>query len=70
MPLVAVLTLNASVTEVGVLNALQFVPVLTLSLLVGVWLDRRRRRPVLIACALGNAVLIGMVPVATALGLG
>jgi MFS family permease len=69
MPLVAVLTLNASVTEVGVLNALQFVPVLTLSLLVGVWLDRRRRRPVLIACALGNAVLIGMVPVAAATGM-
>ena len=69
MPLVAVLTLNASVTEVGVLNALQFVPVLALSLLVGVWLDRRRRRPVLIACALGNAVLIGIVPVATATGM-
>jgi MFS family permease len=69
MPLVAVLTLNASVTEVGVLNALQFVPVLTLSLLVGVWLDRRRRRPVLIACALGNAVLIGMVPTAAATGV-
>lgn len=68
MPLVAVLTLNVSVTEVGVLNALQFVPVITLSLLAGVWLDRRRRRPVMIACALGNAVLIGMVPMATATG--
>jgi predicted MFS family arabinose efflux permease len=69
MPLVAVLTLNATVTEVGVLNALRFVPVLTLSMLAGVWLDRRRRRPVLIACALGNAVLIGMVPLAQATGV-
>ena len=69
MPLVAVLTLKASVTEVGVLNALQFVPVLTLSLLAGVWLDRRRRRPVLIVCALGNALLIGVIPMATATGL-
>jgi MFS family permease len=69
MPLVAVLTLNATVTEVGVLNALRFVPVLTLSMLAGVWLDRRRRRPVLIACGLGNAVLIGLVPLANATGI-
>jgi MFS family permease len=64
MPLVAVLTLNATVAQVGVLNALRFVPVLLLSLFAGVWLDRRRRRPVLIACALGNVVLIGLVPLA------
>jgi Na+/melibiose symporter-like transporter len=68
MPLVAVLALNASVTEVGVLNALRFVPVLLLSLLAGVWLERRRRRPVLIACALGNCLLIGLVPVSSAAG--
>lgn len=69
MPLVAILTLNATVIQVGVLNALRFIPVVLLSLLAGVWLDRRRRRPVLIACALGNAVFIGMVPLASATGL-
>ncbi len=69
MPLVAVLTLRATVFEVGVLNALRLVPVLLVSLLAGVWLDRRRRRPVLIACALGNAVLIGLVPLASVAGL-
>ena len=69
MPLIAILSLNATVAEVGVLNALRFVPVLLLSLFAGVWLDRRRRRPVLIACALGNAVLIGMVPLASVTGL-
>jgi hypothetical protein len=68
MPLVAVLTLNATVLQVGVLNSLRFVPVLLLSVFAGVWLDRRRRRPVLIACALGNALLIGLVPVAAATG--
>ena len=68
MPLVAVLTLNATVLEVGVLNSLRFVPVLLLSVFAGVWLDRRKRRPVLIVCALGNAVLIGLVPVAAATG--
>lgn len=69
MPLVAVLSLNATVSEVGVLNALKFVPVLLLSMFAGVWLDRRRRRPVLIACALGNAALIALVPLASVTGL-
>jgi MFS family permease len=69
MPLVAILTLNASVLQVGVLNALRFVPVIVVSLFAGVWLDRRRRRPVLIACALANAGLIGLVPLASVTGL-
>jgi len=69
MPLIAIISLNATVAEVGVLNALRFLPVLLLSLFAGVWLDRRRRRPVLIACALGNAVLIGVVPLASVTGL-
>jgi hypothetical protein len=69
MPLVAILTLNATVFEVGILNALRFVPVILLSLFAGVWLDRRRRRPVLIACALCSSLLIGLVPLASALGL-
>jgi MFS family permease len=69
MPLVAVLTLNASVLEVGILNALRFVPVVLLSLFAGVWLDRRRRRPILICCAFGNALLIGLVPIASVTGL-
>jgi MFS-type transporter involved in bile tolerance (Atg22 family) len=40
-----------------------------ISLLAGVWLDRRRRRPVLIGCALGNAVLIGLVPLSSVTGV-
>jgi MFS family permease len=69
MPLVAILTLNATVLQVGILNALRFVPVILLSLFAGVWLDRRRRRPVLIACALSSSILIGLVPLASATGL-
>jgi MFS-type transporter involved in bile tolerance (Atg22 family) len=69
LPLVAVITLNATVFQVGVLNALRFVPVIVIALFAGVWLDRRRRRPVLIACALANAVLVGVVPLASVTGL-
>jgi MFS family permease len=69
LPLVAVLTLKATVFQVGVLNALRFVPVIVVSIFAGVWLDRRRRRPVLIAAALSSAVIIGLVPLSSALGL-
>jgi MFS family permease len=69
LPLVAILTLKASVFEVGALNALRFVPVIVVAVLAGVLLDRRRRRPVLITCSLASAVLIGLVPLAQATGV-
>lgn len=69
LPLVAILTLQASVFQVGVLNACRNIPVVLVSLFAGVWLDRCRRRPVLIACSLANAFLIGLIPVTSALGL-
>lgn len=69
MPLVAILSLNATVFQVGVLNALRFVPVIVLSLFAGVWLDRVRRRPVLIGCALASAVVIGLVPITSVTGV-
>jgi MFS family permease len=69
LPLVAILTLQASVFQVGVLNACRNIPVVLVSLFAGVWLDRRRRRPVLIACSVANALLIGTIPIASTLGL-
>ncbi len=69
LPIIAILTLGASVFEVGVLNACRYSPVVVVSLFAGVWLDRRRRRPVLIACSLGNAVLIGIIPIAYGFGV-
>ena len=68
MPLVAIITLHASAFQVGVLNALKFVPVIVVAIFAGVWLDRSRRRPIMIMCALGNAVLIGLVPLSSVTG--
>jgi MFS family permease len=64
LPLVAILTLRATVLQVGLLNATRYAPVVVVSLFAGVWLDRRRRRPILVSCSLINAVLIGFVPIA------
>src|SRR6185437_5227864 len=69
LPLVALLTLQASVFQVGLLNACRNIPVVLVSLFAGVWLDRCRRRPVLIACSLTNALLIGTIPFASSMGV-
>jgi hypothetical protein len=69
LPLTAVLTLGASAAQMGVLLAVQFAPVLVLGLVTGVWVDRLPRRPLLIAADLGQALLLGAVPLAAALGL-
>lgn len=68
LPLVAILTLHATVFQVGLLNMSRNLPLVVFSLLAGVWLDRMKRRPILIACSLGNAVLIGLVPLSSATG--
>ena len=69
LPLTALLSLDASVRELGLLNAARFAPFVAVILLAGVWVDRHHRRPVLIKANLGRAVLIGVLPAAAALGV-
>jgi MFS family permease len=64
LPLVAVLALKASNFEVGVLAACETLAFLLVGLPAGAWVDRMRRRHVLIAGDLGRAVLLGSVPLA------
>jgi MFS family permease len=65
MPLVAVLVLDATPGEMGILAAVSLLPHLFFSLPAGVWLDRvRRRRRVMIAADLGRAALVASVPLA------
>ena len=59
VPLVAVVTLHATAFEVGVLAAAQYLPFLVIGLPAGAWVDRARRRPVMIAADLARALRIG-----------
>lgn len=67
LPLAAVLVLDASAAQMGLLTAAGLAPHLLLSLFAGVWIDRRaHRRRILVAADLGRAVLLGSVPLAAA----
>jgi len=69
LPQTAVLMLGATPGQMGLLLASQTAPMLLIGLLAGVWVDRVRRRPLLIATDLGQAILLGWVPLAAVLGL-
>src|SRR2546421_3957851 len=69
LPLTAVLVLAATPAQMGILGALDGVAVLVIGLLAGVWVDRVRRRPLLIATDLGRAFLLSTIPLAALLGV-
>jgi MFS family permease len=65
LPLVAVLTLDASAAEMGYLTAVALAPNLLFALHAGAWVDRRgKRRVTMIAADVGRAALLLSVPVA------
>jgi len=64
VPTVAILLLHAGPFQVGVLSALEFLAFPTLGLVAGVYADRLRRRPIMIACDLGRMLALGSIPVA------
>ena len=66
LPLIAATVLNVSAFEFGLLTTIEFLPFILLSLPAGVWVDRLRRRPILIAGDLGRAIAIASIPVAFA----
>ncbi|MCK2221638.1 MFS transporter [Actinomadura sp. ATCC 31491] len=69
LPLVAVLVLQAGPAEVGLLASLQTAAYLVIGLPAGVWVDRMRRRRVMMAADFARFVLIGSIPVAAELGV-
>src|SRR5438067_8576945 len=68
LPLVAVLALHASTFEVGLLSACGTLGFLLIGLPAGAWVDRMRRRTVLIVADLGRALVLSTVPLAAAVG--
>jgi MFS family permease len=67
IPLVAVTLLEATPFEVAMLGTIEFLPFILFSLPAGAWVDRLRRRPILIAGDIGRALMLASIPVAFAL---
>jgi MFS family permease len=67
LPLTAVLTIRATPFQMGVLVAAERAPFLLFGLLVGVWVDRLRRRRLLLVCDVALALVLLSVPLAAAL---
>lgn len=68
LPLLAAITLGATPVQMGLLAAALKLPFLFVSLPAGIWVDRLRRRPLLIACDIGSALLLVTLPLAAVLG--
>ena len=69
LPLIAITVLHTSTFQVGLLSTMEFLPFVLVGLPAGVWVDRLRRRPVLIAGDLGRALALASVPLAHLLGV-
>lgn len=64
LPFVAIETLRSGPVEVAVLRAAELVAVLLVGFVAGAWVDRLRRRPVMIWADLGRAALLASIPLA------
>jgi predicted MFS family arabinose efflux permease len=66
--LLAIINLDATPAQMGLLETLRAAPVLLVGLFAGVWVDRLRRRPILIWADLGRVLLLGLVALAALRG--
>ncbi len=68
LPLLAALSLGATPAQMGVLMAAGTAPNLIVGLFAGVWVDRVRRRRLMIASDFGRLALLLTIPIAWILG--
>jgi MFS family permease len=69
IPFIAAVVLGAAPFQVALLGTFEMLPFIFFALPAGAWLDRVRRRPVLIAGDLGRAAALATIPAAYALGV-
>jgi MFS family permease len=64
LPFVAIVVLEASAFEVALLGVVELAPFILISLPAGVWVDRLKRKPILVVADIGRAALLLSIPVA------
>src|SRR5215471_9326037 len=68
LPIVAVLVVEVTPFQLGLLDALAFLAFPTMGLFVGVWVDRMKRKPIMIIANIIQVIALGSVPLAYLLG--
>jgi predicted MFS family arabinose efflux permease len=68
LPFTAILVLGAGPIEIAALSVAELAPAFLLGPVIGVWVDRLRRRPILIASDIGRFFLLATIPFAHAFG--
>lgn len=68
LPTIAILQLHATAAQVGLLGSLQRLAFPVLALFAGVWIDRLRRRPLMIAADGLRAAALLSIPLVAAVG--
>ena len=63
LPFLAITILGADAFEMGILGVVRFLPWILFTLPAGVWVDRIRRRPILIGADVARAVLLATIPI-------
>ena len=63
LPFVAITILGANAFEMGILGVVRFLPWILFTLPAGVWVDRMRRRPILIGADIARAALLATIPI-------
>jgi MFS family permease len=69
IPWLAAKELDASPFQFSAINVLEFLPFILFALPAGVWVDRLRRRPILIVGDASRAVLLAWIPFAWVFGI-
>ena len=64
LPFVAILVLDAGAVEIAFLRSVDLAAALVFGLFAGAWVDRLRRRPILVWSDLARAALLGSIPLA------
>jgi MFS family permease len=68
MPFVALLYLGATPFQMGLLAAVDGVPAIAVALVAGAWIDRVRRRPIMIATDVARASFLAAIPILALVG--
>ena len=69
IPFIAAVVLSVSPFQLALLGTFEMLPFILFTLPAGAWLDRVRRRPVLIAGDFGRAIALLSIPIAYSLGV-